>query len=70
MVMSNGKSKGYSKKAIALWNKTQRDIKKMSADYVDLEDPASAVAWDLKADIARLKLEVNKPEFYLENKEA
>jgi hypothetical protein len=36
MVMSNGKSKGYSKKAIALWTKYGRDAQKLNDEAMQL----------------------------------
>lgn len=36
MVMSNGKCKGYSKKAIALWTKLGRDAQKLNDEAMQL----------------------------------
>jgi len=65
MVISNGKSKGYSKAAIAKWNKAQRTIKDYEAKAVeamakgdfDEAQKLSKLAVTLKADCL-------KPEYY------
>ena len=71
MVISNGKSKGYSKAAIAVWNKAQRDIKKMQDKVTELitADDFEA-AKKLSNDIAVLKIECLQPEFYVTTEEA
>lgn len=55
MVISNGKSKGYSKSAISLWNQAQRRIKVLSSDFVSMDDLASKSAQQLKDSINTLK---------------
>ena len=65
MVMSKGKSKGYCKAAISLWNKTNAQIKKLESEAVDYMsegdfDKAQEVANEAK----ELKDNFNKPEFY------
>lgn len=65
MVMSNGKSKGYCKAAISLWNKTNSEIKKIDGQAVEAMasgnfEEAQAFATKSKA----LKDNFNKPEFY------
>lgn len=65
MVMSNGKSKGYCKAAISLWNKTNSEIKKLDSQAVDA---MSSGDFDSAQEIAKqakeLKDNFNKPEFY------
>ena len=64
MVMSKGKSKGYSKAGIAVWNKVQRTIKKWSSIYVDLDDMHGEQAIELGARIRELKGLSNDPEAF------
>ena len=65
MVMSKGKSKGYCKASISLWNKTNSSIKKLDASAVDAMsnddfDNAKTLAQESK----ELKATFNTPEFY------
>jgi len=65
MVISNGKSKGYCKASISLWNKTNKLIKDTDSKAVDAMsegdfDKAQELAKEAKA----LKDSYNKPEFY------
>ena len=62
IVMSKGKSKGYSKKAIAVWNKTRRYIANLKNHYLDIEDVEQLIA--TKARIKELEKLVNQPSFY------
>ena len=55
MVISKGKSKGYSRVAIGRWNKAQRLVKKMTEKYMDLADPMSDEAKEIKVTIKELK---------------
>ena len=69
MVFSGGKSKGYSKAAISVWNKINAEIKRLNADvcaYVLKEEP---VPEELKANLDKLKAALNLPSTYndLEN---
>ena len=64
MVISGGKSKGYSRKAIARWNKGQRLIKKLTDSYMELEDPMSSEAKEIKTTIAKLKEDSLNPELH------
>jgi hypothetical protein len=65
MVISQGKSKGYCKASISLWNKTQSSIKRLESSVVDaiangdIED-AQAKAVEVKA----LKDVLNVPSHY------
>ena len=65
MVISNGKSKGYCKAAISLWNKANSEIKKLDSQAVDA---MSSGDFDRAQEIAKqakeLKDNFNKPEFY------
>lgn len=68
MVMSNGKSKGYCKAAIAKWNKLNAQIKKLSAQSSELllqgkVEDASKLANEMQG----LKAILNEPNTY--NKE-
>ena len=63
--LSKGKSKGYCKASISLWNKTNAQIKKLDSQAVDAMsegdfDKAQAIAKEAK----ELKENFNKPEFY------
>jgi len=65
MVMSVGKSKGYCKASISLWNKTNAQIKKLEAQAVgeltrDNIDKAKELSNEAKA----LGEKLNAPEFY------
>ena len=65
MVISKGKSKGYCKASISLWNKTMATIKKLDSEAVDAMangdfDKAQEIAMKSK----ELKDNFNKPEFY------
>ena len=65
MVISKGKSKGYCKASISLWNKTMAKIKKLESEAVDYMsvrdfDNAQEVANEVK----ELRDNFNKPEFY------
>lgn len=65
MVMSNGKSKGYCKAAIAKWNKTNTEIKKLNADAVEaLANGDVEKAKKITAQAQKLSAVFNKPEFY------
>jgi len=65
MVMSQGKSKGYCKASISLWNKTNSTIKRLDSEAVDAMsagdfDKAQKIAQESK----ELKDAFNAPEFY------
>ena len=65
MVISNGKSKGYCKASISLWNKTNSNIKKLDSKAVDAMsdanfEEAQAIALEAKT----LKDSFNSVEFY------
>jgi len=65
MVMSNNKSKGYSKKAIRLWTKIGRDVKALNDEAMKLLLAKDLEAGTLKAQEAdALKDARNKPESY------
>lgn len=65
MVMSQGKSKGYCKASISLWNKTNSEIKKLDSQAVDA---MSTGDFDSAQEIAKkakvLKDSFNNPDFY------
>lgn len=65
IVMSNGKSKGYSKAAIAVWTKRNTAIKKLAieiADCISAEDFETAKTKN--AELTKLKAELNDPATY------
>ena len=65
MVMSNGKSKGYSKSAIARWTKAGKDAKQLQERALKLLLSGNQVeGQDLNAQAEDLLLKRNKPEFY------
>ena len=65
MVMSNGKSKGYSKSAIAKWTKAGKDAKALQEKALKfLLNGQQVEGQDLNAQAEELLLKRNKPEFY------
>ena len=65
MVMSGGKSKGYCKAAISLWNKTNSQIKKVESEAVEaMSNGDFEEAQKLAQKAKELKEAYNKPEFY------
>lgn len=65
MVMSNGKSKGYSKSAISRWTKAGKEAKTLQEKALKLLlDGKQVEGQDLNAQAEELLLKRNKPEFY------
>lgn len=65
MVMSNGKSKGYSKSAIARWTKAGKEAKQLQEKALKcLLDGKTVEGTNLNAKAEELLLNRNKPEFY------
>lgn len=65
MVMSNGKSKGYSKSAISRWTKAGKEAKTLQEKALKLLLEGQQVeGQDLNAQAEELLLKRNKPEFY------
>jgi hypothetical protein len=65
MVISNGKSKGYCKASISLWNKTNSDIKKLDSQAVEaMANGDFESAQEIAKKAKELKDNFNKPEFY------
>lgn len=74
MVMSNGKSKGYSKIAIARWTKAGKDAKLLQSealkclltkeDNEELQNQLIERGHELNSQADELLLNRNKPEFY------
>ena len=64
MVISKGKSKGYSKVAIGHWNKAQRLVKKLTDKYMNLEDAMGDEAKEIKTTIMTLKADSLDPIKY------
>ena len=64
MVISKGKSKGYSKVAIGHWNKAQRLVKKLTEKYMELEDAMGDEAKGIKETIMTLKADSLDPIKY------
>ena len=70
MVMSQGKSKGYCKASISVWNKANSDIKKLDSDAVKAMasgdfDKAQEIALKCK----ELRESFNSPSFYDYNRD-
>ena len=67
MVMSNGKSKGYSKSAIARWTKAGKDAKQLQEQALKcLLSGKTVEGTDLNAQAEELLINRNKPEFYVD----
>ena len=67
MVMSNGKSKGYSKSAIARWTKAGKEAKQLQERALKMLLVGKQVeGQDLNAQAEELLLKRNKPEYYLD----
>lgn len=67
MVMSNGKSKGYSKSAIARWTKAGKEAKQLQEQALKLLLEGKTVqGTDLNAQAEELLIKRNKPEFYVD----
>ena len=65
MVMSNGKSKGYSKSAISRWTKAGKEAKTLQEKALKLLLAGQQIeGQDLNAKAEELLLKRNKPEFY------
>jgi hypothetical protein len=65
MVMSNGKSKGYSKSAIARWTKAGKEAKQLQEKALKMLLAGNQVeGQDLNAQAEELLVKRNKPEFY------
>lgn len=67
MVMSNGKSKGYSKSAISRWTKAGKEAKQLQEKALKLLLEGKLVeGQDLNAKAEELLLQRNKPEYYID----
>ena len=65
MVMSNGKSKGYSKSAIARWTKAGKDAKALQEKALKfLLNGQQVEGQDLNAKAEELLFQRNKAEYY------
>lgn len=65
MVMSNGKSKGYSKAAISRWTKAGKEAKQLQEKALKyLLEGKTLEGTELNAKAEELLLNRNKPEFY------
>ena len=65
MVMSNGKSKGYSKSAIARWTKAGKEAKQLQERALKMLLAGQQVeGQDLNSQAEELLLKRNKPEYY------
>jgi hypothetical protein len=70
IVMSNGKSKGYSKKAIAEWTRLGKEVQNLNAQAMaKLLDGDIAGGTKIAADAEALKLARNTPDLYLDIKQ-
>lgn len=67
MVMSNGKSKGYSKSAIARWTKAGKEAKTLQEKALKLLLEGNIIeGTELNSEAEELLLKRNKPEYYLD----
>lgn len=67
MVMSNGKSKGYSKSAISRWTKAGKDAKQLQEKALKLLLEGKTIeGTDINAQAEELLIKRNKPEFYVD----
>ena len=64
IVMSKGKSKGYSKKAISVWNKINAEIKRMQAQISDDILNNKELNQDIVQRLEMLKSALNNPTTY------
>lgn len=65
IVLSNGKSKGYSKSAIARWTKAGKEAKTLQEKALKMLLAGQQVeGQDLNAQAEELLVKRNKPEFY------
>lgn len=70
IVISNGKSKGYSKKAIAEWTRLGKEVQNLNAKAMaKLLDGDKAEGAKIAADAEALKLARNTPDLYLDIKQ-
>ena len=70
IVMSNDKSKGYSKKAIAEWTRLGKEVQNLNAQAMaKLLDGDMAEGAKIAADAEALKLARNTPDLYLNIKQ-
>lgn len=70
IVMSNGKSKGYSKKAIAEWTRLGKEVQNLNAKAMaKLLDGDMAEGAKIAAEAEALKLARNTPDLYLDIKQ-
>lgn len=67
MVMSNGKSKGYSKAAITRWTKAGKEAKQLQERALKcLLEGKTIEGTGLNAQAEELLIKRNKPEFYVD----
>jgi len=65
MVMSAGKSKGYCKASISIWNKRNSNIKKQEAEISELVMAGDfEQAQECSIELQAMKAELNNPETY------
>lgn len=70
IVMSNGKSKGYSKKAIAEWTRLGKEVQNLNAKAMaKLLDGDTTEGAKIATDAEALKLARNTPDLYLDIKQ-
>lgn len=70
IVISNGKSKGYSKKAIAEWTRLGKEVQNLNAKAMaKLLDGDMAEGAKIAAEAEALKLARNTPDLYLDIKQ-
>jgi len=67
VVMSNGKSKGYSKAAISRWTKAGKDAKQLQEKALKLLlEGKTLEGTELNSKAEELLMKRNKPEFYVD----
>ena len=65
MVISTGKSKGYCKASISIWNKRQKTIKQLQAQVTEcIDNDDFEKAKDLSNEVKELKTTINEPSSF------
>ena len=65
MVISNGKSKGYCKAGISIWNKRQKTIKQLQAQVTEcIDNDDFEKAKELSNEVKELKATINEPSTF------
>ena len=65
MVISTGKSKGYCKASISIWNKRQKTIKQLQAQVTEcIDNDDFEKAKELSNEVKELKATINEPSTF------